>query len=156
MIKPCSLTPMARLIVRPAPSTQPSIPGGAIILGLGLGVAVGFVLGELLGPVPARALPRASRPAPAVDPSVRGLVVQARAVLDDDLMLRDCRLEVIPIGPGRIELHGWVDDRRSRARAARLVGDAVRADAIINCLLVHGEDDQPELVDESDSDELLA
>ena len=81
---------------------------------------------------------------------------QARAVLDDDLMLRDCGLDVIPVGPGRIELHGWVADRRSRARAARLVGDAVRADAIINCLLVHGEDDLPDSRDESDADELLA
>jgi hypothetical protein len=147
---------MARIIVRRATSNHPPIPGAAILLGLGLGVAAGFVLGELLGPVPARALAGATKPAAAFDPSVRVLVDQARAVLDDDLMLRDCGLEVIPIGRGRIELHGWVADRRSRARAARLVGDAVRADAIINCLLVHGEDDQPELVNESDSDELLA
>jgi hypothetical protein len=147
---------MARIVLRRAPPTLPPIPGAAIVLGLGLGVAVGFVLGELLGPVPARALSGVMRPAAAFDPSVRALVDQARAVLDDDLMLRDCRLEVIPIGPGRIELHGWVDDRRSRARAARLVRDAVRADAIINCLLVHGEDDLPDSRDESDADELLA
>lgn len=147
---------MARIVVRRAPPYLPPIPGGAIILGLGLGVAVGFVLGELLGPVPAGSLFGAIRPAAAFDPSVRALVDQARAVLDDDLMLRDCGLDVIPVGPGRIELHGWVADRRSRARAARLVGDAVRADAIINCLLVHGEDDLPDSRDESDADELLA
>jgi hypothetical protein len=147
---------MARFIVRRTPPNQPSIPGGAIILGLGLGVVAGFVLGELLGPVPGRALTEAMRPAATLDPSVRTLVDQARAVLEDDLLLRDCGLDVIPIGQGRIELHGWVDDRRSRARAARLVGDAVRTEAIINCLLVRGEDDLPDSRDESDADELLA
>ena len=147
---------MARIIVRRAPLNQPPIPGGAVILGLGLGVAAGFVLGELLGPAPGRVLTGAMRPAAASDPSLRILVEQARAVLEGDLMLRDCGLDVIPIGQGRIELHGWVADRRSRARAARLVGDAVRAEAIINCLLVHGEDDLPDTRDESDADELLA
>jgi hypothetical protein len=147
---------MARIVARRAFQNPPSFPGGAVMLGLGLGVAVGFVLGELLGPVPARAIPGTIRPPAASDSSVRVLADRARAVLDGDLMLRDCGLEVIPIGPGRIELHGWVDDRRSRARAGRLVGDAVRADAIINCLLVRGEDDLPEPRDESGADELLA
>ena len=147
---------MPRIVVRRARPNLPPISGGAIILGLGLGVAVGFVLGELLGPVPARALSASIRPAAAFDPSVRALTDRARAALDGDLMLRDCGLEVLPVGPGRIELHGWVADRRSRARAARLVGDAVLADAIINCLLVHGEDDLPDSRDESDADELLA
>ena len=146
---------MARITVRRASQHPSPLPGRAIVLGLGLGIAVGFVAGELLERVPMRALADATRPK-APDRLVRVLAEQAKAALDDDLMLRDCRLEVIPIGQGRIELHGWVSDRRSRARAARLVGDAVRAEAIINCLLVHGEDDRPDPLDESDADELLA
>lgn len=137
----------------PASSTPLAI--GAIVLGLGLGVAIGFVLTEVAGPVARRAITgRARRVAPGQP--VRALVAQAQAALDDDLMLRDCRLEVVPVGRGRMELHGWVKDRRSRARAAHLVGDAAPAEAIINCLRVRGEDDPIVPVDEPDADELLA
>jgi hypothetical protein len=155
---------MTRITVRRAsdPSLHPgAVPGstplaiGAVALGLGLGVAIGFVLGEFAGPEAQRAI-IGTAPRAAPRPSVRALVAQAQAALDDDLMLRDSRLEVVPVGRGRIELHGWVNDRRSRARAAHLVGDAVRAEAIINCLRVHGEDDPPVPVDETDADELLA
>lgn len=150
---------MARITVRRVPTAlrpaaRPPFPGGAIVLGLGLGAALGFVLGELLGPAPWRPLVRS---APSVTgASVRGLVSVAQAALEDDLLLRDCHLEVIPVGPGRIELHGWVGDRRARARAARLVSAAVDAEAIINGLRVRGEDDQPDLLDPSGPDELLA
>lgn len=125
-----------------------------ILLGLGLGVGVGFLLGEVAGPVAERVVRRgtaAARPGP-----VSRLVAAAQAVLDDDVVLRECRLQVLAVGPGRIELHGWVPDRRSRARAAHLIGDAVTADAIINCLQVRGEDDQAATIDTDGSDEQLA
>lgn len=146
---------MARITVRRASQNPLPPAGAAIILGLGVGVAVGFVLGELAGPAAGRALTRRTRPV-ARQPSVRALVAQAEAALDGDVLLHDCRLEVIPIGRGCIELHGWVDDRRSRVRAAHLVGDAVRAEEIINCLRVRGEDDLAGFHDEPDADELLA
>ncbi|HEY4322039.1 MAG TPA: hypothetical protein VGM77_12795 [Gemmatimonadales bacterium] len=152
---------MSRSIVRRARAVDasPTSESGPwpLLLGLSLGVAAGFLLGELVGPLASRAVhdrpiagrgPRASQ--------VRQLVAAAQAALDDDLMLRDCHLRVIPIGPGRIELHGWVADRRSRGRAGRLVGDAVHADAIVNCLQVRGEDDIPPSHDDDTSDERLA
>ena len=146
---------MARITVRRILRKPPPIPGAAIMLGLGAGVAVGFVLGELAGPAPARTLTRRVRQAEP-GPSVRSLVARAQAALDDDLLLREYRLEALPAGRGGIEIHGWVDDRRSRTRAARLVRDAVPAEAIVNCLLVRGEDDLAVPADDTDADELLA
>lgn len=155
-------TTMSRSIVRRARvmDASPTSESGPwpLLFGLSLGVAAGFLLGELIGPVASRAVHdrpitrRAQRAS-----QVRQLVAAAQAALDDDLMLRDCHLRVVPIGPGRIELHGWVADRRSRGRAARLVGDAVHADEIVNCLQVRGEDDLPPSDDGDDtSDERLA
>jgi len=132
---------MARIAVRRA-STTPSTPlAGAIALGLGLGALLGFLLGELAGPAAHRVLWGPGTPGTRARPLVARLVSEAQAALDDDLLLRECRLQVVAAGPGRIELHGWVGDRRSRARAAHLISDAVPAAAIINCLLVRGEDD---------------
>jgi hypothetical protein len=139
---------MARIAVRRAAAKSPLPATGAILLGLGLGVLAGFILGELGGPVASRAIRRRGRAAASPRP-LSDLVRQAQAVLDDDVVLHECRLQVRAAGPGRIELHGWVADRRSRARAAHLLGDAVTADAIINCLQVRGEDDQADVPDET-------
>ncbi|MGH7592399.1 MAG: hypothetical protein ACRELE_00890 [Gemmatimonadales bacterium] len=145
---------MTRITVRRASRNSPP-PIGALILGFGVSVALGFALGELAGPAVERTLAHWTRPDTPENP-VRVLVAAAQAALDGDLILRDARLVVIPVGRAAIELHGWVTDRRARARAARLVGDAVPAESIINCLLVHGEDDLALLPDEPDADELLA
>ncbi|MES1259874.1 MAG: hypothetical protein ABUL71_04700 [Gemmatimonadota bacterium] len=139
---------MARIAVRRAAARSTPSAAGTILLGLGLGVAVGFLLGELGGPTATRALKRRGRKA-SVPRSAAELVREAQSALDDDVLLHDCGLRVLAAGAGRIELHGWVPDRRSRARAAHLVGDAVTADAIINCLQVHGEDDQLLPVDDA-------
>jgi len=138
---------MARIAVRRAAANSTFPAAGTILLGLGLGVALGFILGELGGPVASRALKRRSRSAGSPRP-VSDLVRRAQLVLDDDVVLHECRLQVLAVGPGRIELHGWVPNRRSRARAAHLLGDAVSADAIINCLQVRGEDDQADTHDD--------
>ena len=143
---------MARIAVRSAGEIAPPPAAGTILLGLGLGIALGFVLGEVAGPATSRALRRRNR---AEEESPHSLVDTAQSVLDDDVLLRECGLKVIAVGRKRIELHGWVPDRRSRARAAHLVSDAVAADAIINCLLVRGEDDLAAEIDDAD-DELFA
>lgn len=145
---------MSRIAVRRAAAPSPAFIAGTIVLGFGLGAALGFVLGEFAGPAANRALREGKLPAPKARPLVSRLVDQAQAALDDDLLLRDCELRVLAVGPGRIELHGWVPSRRTRARAAHLVSDAVEADAIINCLLVRGEDDL--MMDDDASDELMA
>jgi len=147
---------MSRIAVRRIARTSSVSTAGAIVLGLGLGALAGFLLGELAGPAATRTFGRRT-PIRGPRRLVATLVAAAQATLDDDVVLRDCQLRVLAVGPGRIELHGWVMDRRSRARAAHLVSDGVRADAIINCLRVRGEDDL-ETVDDDDTapDERLA
>ena len=153
---------MSRITVhhdRRAPrSRRPgSAPGVALagLAGLSLGVFAGFLLGEVAGPAAERTL-RGGHVEPPTRSDVAALVAQARRALDGDLLLRDCHVHVVPVGPGRIELRGWVPDRRSRTRAAQLVTASVHADALINCLLVHGEDDQAPETATPAPDELLA
>ena len=144
---------MARIALRRAGGDATPPAAGTLLLGLGVGVALGFLLGEFAGPAASRALRR--RGQRDNEEHAPSLTSTAQSVLDDDVQLRDCGLKVIAVGRERIELHGWVPDRRSRARAAHLVSDAVSADAIINCLLVRGEDDLISDLDEFD-DEMFA
>lgn len=107
-----------------------------------MGATVGFLLGEFFGPTASRVL-RAGRPAAGTTPSAASLVELALTALDADLPLRAARLDVVPVGRQAIEIHGWVDDRRARSRAGRLVADAVAPASVVNCVLVRGEDDLP-------------
>ena len=113
---------------------------GAVAIGLALGATVGFLLSEFFGGAAARAFRGAGHPAP-IQGSVAELVYAALASLENDVLLRECHLDVVPVGRFAIEIHGWVPDRRSRLRALRLVTNAVRPAEAINCILVHGEDD---------------
>ena len=126
---------------------------GAIAAGLAVGATLGFLLGELFGPTASRVI-RTRRATPDDAPSAASLVDLALTALDADLPLRAARLDVVPVGRQAIEIHGWVDDRRARSRAGRLVADAVAPAKVVNCLLVHGEDDLPwqEQAPEPDAD----
>lgn len=143
---------MARIIVRSAESGKPprsSSRMGYVAAGLALGAALGTFLAEMLAPAAQRATKRLGRGA---TPSVAELVHDAQTVLDADVQLRDCGLEVIPVGRGTIELHGWVDTRKARTRAATLVAQGVDAATVVNCILVHGEDDIPPMpADDADA-----
>ena len=143
---------MARIIVRSAESGKPprsSSPMGYVAAGLALGAALGTFLAEMLAPAAQRATRRLGRGAA---PSVAELVHDAQAVLDADVQLRDFGVEVIPVGRGAIELHGWVDTRKARTRAATLVAQGVDAESVVNCILVHGEDDIPPMpADDADA-----
>jgi hypothetical protein len=151
---------MARIIVRTrklpllAPRKHPMRRAGVIVGGLAVGGILGILLAELLAPLAQRATRRIGKPG---RPSVAELVHDAQAVLDADLPLRECALEVIPVGRGSIELHGWVADRRARTRAATLVAQGVNAASVINCILVRGEDDvvTPPNGDGDDDDDAL-
>ena len=145
---------MVRIAVRNRSVTTPVSLVGTMGLGLALGALAGFVVGELAGPAGGYAIRRRAR-RPVDRPRAATLVAGGQAALDGDLILRDCRLRVLAAGPGRIELHGWVTDRQLRARAGHLVRDAVPADAIVNCVLVHGEDDLVGPTDDG-SDQRLA
>jgi hypothetical protein len=124
---------------RPSPSEilAWTLFGGAI------GVVAGFALGEWLGPItPVQAgqrLTAGGRRRRRLRAAETERV--ARIALEQDQELRELKLEPIVVGPGVVELHGWVPERRLRARAARVVAAAEGIDSLVNCLLVHGEDD---------------
>lgn len=134
---------MARVIVRRTAAPRRSLAGPAL-LGLGLGALAGFLLAELYGPAPERALVGPRRSA---RPTLAELVHDAQAALAADAALADLDLRILPVNRQTVELHGWVPTRAVRTRAHRTVRDAIGADAVINCLLVRGEDDatQPTL-----------
>jgi osmotically-inducible protein OsmY len=48
---------------------------------------------------------------------------------------------VLPVSARTVELHGWVASRAERTLAARVARGVPGLDTIINCILVHGEDD---------------
>lgn len=123
--------------------TKPASTGVVpVAFGLAVGAALGFLMGEWLGPVAPRGVTRRPRPVPA--PSMAELVHDAQSVLVADVQLREWQLDVLPVGRGRIELRGWVGTRAARTRAARLVREEVTAEAVINSILVRGEDDLPQ------------
>jgi len=113
------------------------------LVGTALGVAAGFVLGEILGPVDRRRVGNLFRPAQPPVPRLRPaeMIRAVQAVLRQDTALRELHLSPLPAGPGVLELHGWVPSRAVRARAARAVGAIPGVDRLVNCLLVRGEDD---------------
>ena len=127
---------MSRLLVRRAASR----PAHAVpaLLGLTLGAVAGFIASELWGPVARQALSAPRRP---VQRSMAALVHDAQAALAADPQLGHLVIDVLPVSRQRVELHGWVAVRGLRTRAHRIACDAVGSDAIINCILVRGEDD---------------
>ncbi len=132
---------MTRIAVRRGPAPDPlDLPrtAGIIALGAAAGTLAGFLLGELWGPSATAAF----RPTPAPGrASLAELVHAAHDALLQDTELTSCRLEVVPVGRGALELHGWVPSRAARARALRLARAAVAECRLVDCLLVRGEDD---------------
>jgi hypothetical protein len=125
----------------------PERKGGLLIwgaLGLGAGILAGFALAEAVGMVDrkrvGRALDRLSaEPLPAPLPSGKAArrVVVALARFAE---FADTELEVRGLGPGRVELSGWVPDRRTRALAERTAASIAGVTAVVNRLLVQDED----------------
>jgi hypothetical protein len=115
---------------------------GWSIGGAALGLAAGFVVSETLGEVgPARIkglVRQRRRPKPARTGQLARLVRQA---LRADPALAHLTLDVLPVSARTVELHGWVASRAERTLAARVARGVPGLDTIINCILVHGEDD---------------
>jgi hypothetical protein len=133
---------MTRLALRRRPAaTTPDLPAtaGAVALGLAAGALAGFLLGELWGPTAARAIRAPKRK--AQQGSVAALVEATLEALAADPTVAACGLDAVPVGRRAVELHGWVPSRAIRARALRHVRDALPEASVIDCLLVHGEDD---------------
>lgn len=115
---------------------------GWSIGGTALGLAAGFIVSETLGevgPARIRGLVRQRRPPkPARTGQLARLVRQA---LRADPVLARLPLDVLAVSARTVELHGWVATRAERTRAARVARGVAGLDTIINCILVHGEDD---------------
>jgi len=132
---------MPHVIVRRTTLSGRSLLGPAVA-GLALGAAVGFILGEVLGPRAERGIGSSrSRGTPPAARSMAELVHDALTALAEDVELASLDLEVIPISRQVVALHGWVGSRTLRTRAARVVAARVGTDSVTNRLLVRGEDD---------------
>ena len=122
------------------------------LVGAGLGLVTGFVLGELLGSsklrLPRRwgTVPRGKLVAGREGPP--GAASLARTALRNDDQLHDLALETVGVSAGVVEIHGWVSSRSLRARAIRVVHALPGIERVVDCILVHGEDDVPEDVED--------
>lgn len=111
---------------------------GGAALGLAAGLVVNETFGEV-GPSRIRGIVRKRRrPAPTRTGQLARLVRQAMRL---DPALSHLTLEALAVSARTVELHGWVGTRAERTRAARVARGVPGLDAIINCILVHGEDD---------------
>ena len=131
---------MTRLVVRSRAGSADRHTVTAAILGLIGGALAGFVLGELWGPTAVRAV-NSTGSVRGARPSLAELVHDALEALARDPEIGLLDLQVVPVNRHTVELRGWVATRAQRARATRLVHAALGADAVVNRLLVRGEDD---------------
>jgi hypothetical protein len=118
------------------------------LVGAVVGLVGGVALGEWIGPVNLRRAERGlarfrtgRESEPGIPLKAAETARAARLAVERDTELRGLGLEPIAVGPGVVELHGWVPTRALRARAARVVTTADGIDTLVNCILVHGEDD---------------
>ncbi|MEO8449036.1 MAG: hypothetical protein ABI647_04555 [Gemmatimonadota bacterium] len=118
------------------------------LIGLGLGLVAGVVAGELLRGRKLRPTGRKKK----VESDAKVIAIRSR--LRRDAGLAALRFVILKAGPHAVELHGWVPTRLERSRALRLAREAAEPGIhVVDCLLVHGEDDI-DLPDLSDDDEL--
>jgi hypothetical protein len=113
-------------------------------LGLGVGIVAGFALAETVGRVDrkrvARAVDRLGKIPPPAPLSADRAAQAAAVALARTPGLADLELEVRALGPGRVELLGWVPDRKRRALAERTVGELEGMTGVVNRILVEHED----------------
>lgn len=121
--------------------------GPLLLAGLGLGLAAGFLLGELYAGEGTRRLSHGwgqlrRRVSRTVTPSELTEELQEKLEL---ALGPDARsLELVAVGRGAVELHGWVTSRGARTRAYRAARAALAPEvSLIDRLLVWGEDDLP-------------
>jgi hypothetical protein len=119
----------------------------SLLLGAGLGLAAGFLLGELYAGEGRRAMTRVllpwRRPGKA-KPNPSDLTDDLQLALEKVLGPDAQSLDLVPVGSNAIELHGWVTSRMSRSRAIRITREALNPSIkLVDRLLVWGEDDAP-------------
>ncbi len=118
-----------------------------LILGLSLGVAAGFLLGELYAGNAKGTLKRALTPWRRLttgSKSMTDMTDDLQQALQQALGPDSQSLELVRVGKHAIELHGWVTSRAARSQALRAARGALAVDIrLIDSLLVWGEDDVP-------------
>lgn len=118
-----------------------------MLIGLGLGVAAGFLLGELYAGEGTRRVTRVLgrwRRKPAEPRSMQALTNQIQEALAPMLGADSQSLELVAVGRNGLALHGWVTSRRARARALSVARAIAGPDRdLVDRLLVWGEDDTP-------------
>jgi hypothetical protein len=124
--------------------------GVLVLLGLGTGIAAGFLFGEVFGRDGHRRVGRLigrirRRQRPLSAAARAEVVTRVSQVLQADPALAAQPIEVRAAqrnSRARVELRGWVTTRGARALAARLARAAAGAGLdVTNHLLVRGEDD---------------
>lgn len=122
------------------------------LVGLATGLVAGAVASAWLRPDPDHTEPAEPKPEKERARPLR-VADAARVVLErlqGDSALGGLELDVLAVGPGAIELHGWTSTRAQRTRAARLAASVPGVTTLVNSLLVHGEDDYPTPVLDAD------
>jgi hypothetical protein len=114
-------------------------------LSLGVGLAVGFALGEWMGgisPARVRGAARRLREGAPLRLTPAASVQAVEGALRAEPRLAGLPIEVLSFARGVVELRGWVPTRFARAVAGRTALAAPGIESVINSILVHGEDDQ--------------
>lgn len=115
-----------------------------LLLAGGLGIAAGFLLGELVGAGGhhrlRRLIGRRGR-AGAARKLRAGLAARVRDALAADPSLSGLGLDARLTPAGAVELRGWVPNRVARARAYRIGREVATGHEVINRVLVRGEDE---------------
>ena len=117
-----------------------------LILGLSLGIAAGFLLGELYGGNAKGTLKRALTPFRRLSDakSMTDVTDDLQRALEKALGPDSQSLELVRVGKRALELHGWVTSRAARSKALRAARAALGSEIrLSDCLLVWGEDDVP-------------
>ena len=113
-------------------------------IGVGTGLLAGFALSEWTGGVNRTRVRRAARSLGQSVPARVTPAASARAVdaaIQAESRLAGFAIEVMAVNRGTVELRGWVTDRGSRTLAPRVARAVPGIDAVINSILVRGEDD---------------
>ena len=114
-------------------------------LGLGGGLAAGFMLSEWIGGVSRLRVTGVARRLREPSPTRLTTSASARAVLaalQAEPRLAGIPVEALPVARGVVELRGWVPTRAARTLAGRTALATPGIESVINSLLVRGEDDR--------------
>ena len=113
-------------------------------LGIGVGLAAGFILSEWVGDVNrsrvsgvARRLREGAHSRLTTSATARSVA----AALDAEPRLAGLGIQTLAVARGVVELRGWVPTRAARTIAGRTALAAPGIESVINSLQVRGEDD---------------